>query len=368
MNRLFALLMVFSLLTAEEEIPVSTQESKAIRPFTGKVVGNKVRLRAKPNLNSPIIKELKANDLLIINGEADDFYAVLPAKGTKAYVYRKYVLDHKIDGDRVNVRLSPDTDAPVVAQLHDGDLVEGKLAGQDNKWLEIDIPASAHFYVAKDYIENIGGPDVLAKQEEKQTHVEELLSSAKKSISTEMNKPFPEIKITSIVKKLEEVSAEKDFPVYSSEAKMLLGTLQDNYLKKKMTYLEEQAKKIASSPSTEASPSSAETQMATWNDQEEQLYLQWQQFHTPEDTQEDFYNAEKENAVTLRGEIQPYKHDVKNRPGDFVLVSSSGVTSAYLYSTKVDLNKYVGQQVNVVALRRPNKNFAFPAYFALEVQ
>lgn len=44
--------------------------------FTGKVTKNKVRLRLQPNLDGPILRELKQGDLLIVVGETDDFYAV----------------------------------------------------------------------------------------------------------------------------------------------------------------------------------------------------------------------------------------------------------------------------------------------------
>ena len=70
--------------------------------FTGKVTKNKVRLRLQPNLEGPILKELVQGDMLIIIGETEDFYAVQPPTGSKAYVFRTYILDGVVEASRVN--------------------------------------------------------------------------------------------------------------------------------------------------------------------------------------------------------------------------------------------------------------------------
>jgi hypothetical protein len=57
---------------------------------------------------------------------------------------------------------------------------------------------------------------------------------------------------------------------------------------------------------------------------------------------------------------------MKNKPGDYMLVSqATHAPIAYLYSTKVDLQHNVGQQVTIYGIKRPNYNFAFPAYFVV---
>jgi len=41
---------------------------------------------------------------------------------------------------------------------------------------------------------------------------------------------------------------------------------------------------------------------------------------------------------------------------------------AYLYSTQVNLEDFVGKRVTLLVSPRPNNNFAFPAYYVFEVE
>src|SRR6185436_8172560 len=101
-------------------------------PFTGKVKGKKVRLRANADLESRVVKELNRSDLLVVTGEKGDFYSVEPPPGSKAYVFRSFVLDGVVEGNRVNVRLEPSLDAPVIAHLNSGDPIKGVLSALNN--------------------------------------------------------------------------------------------------------------------------------------------------------------------------------------------------------------------------------------------
>ena len=65
--------------------------------------------------------------------------------------------------------------------------------------------------------------------------------------------------------------------------------------------------------------------------------------------------------------IEPYTYSVKEKPGDFILRSGESPI-AYLYSTHIDLEKWVGKSVTVMTSPRPNNHFAFPAFFVLSVE
>ena len=145
-----------------EPLPKQLPE-KPFTAFTGKVVKNKVRLRLQPSLDSPIIKELPQGEMFIVVGESEDFFAIQPPSGTKAYIFRTYVLDNVVEVNKVNVRLEPNLDSPTIAQLNIGDKIEGTISTQNNKWLEIVPPTTARFFIAKDYVEKIGDASVLAK-------------------------------------------------------------------------------------------------------------------------------------------------------------------------------------------------------------
>src|SRR5258708_372735 len=132
------------------QLPAKKGES--FKPFTGKLLANKVRIRAKPDLDSPIVRQMNKNELLLIVGEESDFYAVEPLKDTKAYVFRSYVLDNVIEANRVNVRLEPHADAPIIAQLQAGDKIQGIICSMNHKWLEIAPPKGTRFFVSKEFL------------------------------------------------------------------------------------------------------------------------------------------------------------------------------------------------------------------------
>src|SRR5271168_5087155 len=76
------------------------KKGESFKPFTGKVLANKVRVRVKPDYDSHIFRQIGKNDLLLIVGEEGDFYAVQPPKDTKAYVFRSYILDNVVEANR----------------------------------------------------------------------------------------------------------------------------------------------------------------------------------------------------------------------------------------------------------------------------
>ncbi|HEY4831625.1 MAG TPA: hypothetical protein VIH61_03595, partial [Waddliaceae bacterium] len=219
------------------------QSQSNFEPFTGKVIREKVRLRLQPTLESPVVKELNRNDLLIITGETEEFYAVQPPPSIKGYVYRPYVLDGVIEGSRVNIRLSPHLEAPVIAQLNSGDKVEGSLSIQNNKWLEIPLPKWTRLYVAADYIEKVGDVNFLSTHE---TRLEEAIASLNNTYiysQNELQKPFPEVSCEKVITNYHGIiDTYKDFPEQVVQAKEALGKFQEDYLHKKIAFLEAKTK------------------------------------------------------------------------------------------------------------------------------
>ena len=85
-----------SLLYADGEPPeerIYQTAQAAFTPFTGKVTRERVRLRTQPNQDGTIIQEMNRGDMLVVTDDADDYYAVQPPAGIKAFIYRTYVLD-----------------------------------------------------------------------------------------------------------------------------------------------------------------------------------------------------------------------------------------------------------------------------------
>src|SRR5262249_32956704 len=143
-------------------------------------------------------------------------------------------LDNVVEGTHVNVRLQPDLDAPVIAQLNSGDRVEGAIIPSSNKWLEIALPASTRFYVSKEYIEKIGNAGYLARLEKRHDEVYRLLNTTNSVAESEIQKPFNQINLDGVIANYRKIISEyTDFPDAMAKAKGQLSRLQDIHNSKK---------------------------------------------------------------------------------------------------------------------------------------
>lgn len=379
-----------------EHVAPAKPTKKTIAAFTGKVTKNKVRLRQQPNLEGHIVQELNNGDLLIVVGEEDDFYAVEPPEGTKAYVFRTYILDGKVEGQNVNIRLEPKLEAPVLAQLHSGETVIGRISPLDSKWLEISVPKTTTFYVSKDYVEKIGDPAFMSTMKKRRDEVNRLLNDAYLSSQSEIHKPFDSINFNATTAKFDRVI--KDYPEFNEQvarANELLTKFKDEYTKKKIAHLEGISKeridieKLAKEKdklslayqeqqmrltqlekrlkTEQQNGSGSPGTMAQWIPLEEKHYHDWME-KNGERSIDEFYQEQTEKGIMLQGTLEAYQRNIKNKPGDYVLLNSHNMPIAFLYSTQVNLQDLVGQELTLKAAPRPNNNFAFPAYFVLKVQ
>jgi hypothetical protein len=371
----------------------SAKKTDNFTTFTGKVLANKVRVRSKADTDSHIIRQLTKGNLLLITGEEGDFWALQPPKETKAYVFRTYVLDGVVEANRVNVRLEPHIDAPIIAQLNIGDMVKGNVCPMNHKWLEIEPPSEAKFFISKEFIAQAGGPDYLVAMEKRKTQAGELLSSAFLIAEAECKKPFEEMSILEASEKFQTIlSSFADFPEAVEQAKEGLALLKDTYLNKKISYLEsraeltsdvkeellakhrEESKDLFKNELVRVDPNLWQRRLKTnqtdrmriWDTIEESLYLSWTAFHTGK-KEDAFYQEQRANASVLTGKVECYDYPVKNRPGDYVL-RGPDAPIAYLYSTHIDLEKHEGKTITLLVSPRPNNHFAFPAYFVLSVE
>jgi len=345
--------------------------------FTGKVIGKNVRLRTHPDLEGYVVKELEKNELLVILEEKGDFYAVEPSSDSKAYIFRSFVLDNVVEGNRVNVRLFPDLEAPIIGHLNAGKRIDGKICEKNNKWLEINTPAETRFYVAKEFIEYAGGPELKAVADKRKATVSQLLESTTLLTQAELRKPFEEIGKDRIVKNYQMIINDyKDFPEMTEKAKEALLSFNEKYLERKIAYLEARASHSAPAAISEEMLSLSDEErsirivdsltdrMKVWEPIEESLYLAWAAMHRAK-TMDDFYADQKLKSVTISGILEAYADPVHNKPGDFV-IKERDVPVAYVYSTHIDLHSLVGKRVSLVATERPNNSFAFPAFYVLD--
>ncbi|MFY7842965.1 MAG: SH3 domain-containing protein [Rhabdochlamydiaceae bacterium] len=372
-----------------EEVKPVNQKTKAIHKFvqnssfstfTGRIKGKKVRLRAGADLDSQVVKELQKNELITIIGEKGDFWAVKPDPESKLFVSRRFLIDNQVEGNKVNVRLQPSTEAAVVGYLNTGDKIEGQVSLINSKWMEISPPEHSYFYISKDFVENVGGPDYKVKHDQRKALVEKLFEQAQTFAKTEFSKDYETLNVDEIYKKYQLiVDTYADFPQYAEKAKECLISAQETTLQKKLAYIESKkqaeinavkeklaAKEKALTEKYKQILTQVTDKMKIWEPVEAALYTTWCNINQDQNIQ-DYYENQKDHAIVLTGIVEPYDSSIKNKPGDFI-IKDKDTPIGYIYSTKINLQELVGKKITATVTNRPNNNFAFPAYYVLDVQ
>lgn len=353
-----------------------SQTNPNFKLFTGKIIGNHVRMRINPDLDSHVVSELKKDEYVVVTGEKDGFYAVETPANLKAYIFRGFIIDDVVEGDRVNIRLSPDREGPIIGHYSTGQYINGAICEENNKWLEINAPQDTRFYIAKEYVEYAGKPELKSIQDKRKDAVTKLLESTILLSQGEMRKSFHEIDMERITHSFSTIINDySDFPHFVSTATKELATVQEDYLHRKIAFLEAKASKMHKGQISEdlyetsyhgLDAISSTDRMKIWEPAEEAIYLSWSSMHHAK-TMDDFYADQKMKCQAISGILETYKDPVKNKPGDFIL-KDRDLTIGYLYSTQVNLEEYVNKRVTVLASPRSNNNFAFPAYYVIEVE
>lgn len=389
-------LSLLSITPCGAEQPKIESVSQTFEPFTAKIVGSKVRLRLSPSLEGHIVREVNKGEMFAVVAETPEYYGVRPSNDLKAYIVRTHVFENKVEGNRVNVRLQANVDAPVLAQLNSGDAVTPRASDTHGKWLEIAVPQNVRFWIAKDYVEKVGPLEYAEKYQQRLAEASQLLATADLISQTEFRKSFSEIDLARVTKNFERlINDYRDLEHIQARAKEAVQELQKNYCDRKIAFLENRAvgadselkslnAKLASlnvneleqsSNRNEDSPfdkilkvDSITDKMKIWQPLELSIYQTWAQNQAESNLKiKDFYEEELLSSNVIQGIVQPFDNIVKNKPGDFTLTQNNH-SIAYLYSTHVNLQDYIGKQITMKVTERDNHNFAFPAYYVLEVK
>lgn len=354
-------------------------------PFTGSIKGDKVRMRISPHSGSSVICELSKGDMLIVTGEKNDFYIVKPQDIVPGYVFKAFVNNGCIEGEKVNVRLSPDICSPVITKLDKGYVLSETGVDSCEKWVQIRLPEECKCYVAKEFIEHKGPISLYDYTEQQKKIAMDLLNKASLFAENELQKPFEQINLEAIYHKIN-LARSPEFANIKAVTQAVEGALdnvQNSYLQKK-----EQAKVVESFdkiiPNSQSGNSSLLSRhikhkktklqdeiVKTRETTENGLFNLWiavQNLKKNEVTIEDFYKSElttKSRVIT--GVIEEYPYVVANAPGEFIIKDGSKIV-AFLYGTKEDLHAWKGKTVRVTGIARNNNYFAFPAYFVYSIE
>lgn len=393
---------------AESQKQKASSPSK-FTPFTGKISKTRVRMRLQPGYDGIVLREMNPNDYVVVTEETEDFYGVKPPNDFRGYVFRSYILDGIVEADRVNIRISPDREATIIGQLKSGDQVEATPSAINNKWYEIKIPSKTRYYIAKEYINKVGDANFKDRLEKKRDAAYNLLKTTDEMSQAELKKPFDQMNITGIKANYQHlINDYPEFPEIVAKATESFTFIQQGYNASKLSYLEEQSRitsstteanrklnaelqahkmkinhlenqiekerqYMATPPSSEASsngrrPIQLPVNMSIWIPAEERLFNAWS-LQNGHGTPQEFYDQQKEQGFVMTGFIDTYNRSVRNKPGDYLLLNPvSKLPIAFLYSTKINLQDYVGHEISIRVSPRDNFNFAFPAYFVLGIE
>ena len=99
----------------------------------------------------------------------------------------------------------------------------------------ISPPAGTRFYVAKEFVESIGGPELKVQLDKRRHAAEQLLDAATLLTQVEMKKSYPQMDIDQIKHKYQTVMNDfTDFPDLVDKAKESLMSSKKNTLNAKL--------------------------------------------------------------------------------------------------------------------------------------
>ncbi len=121
-----------------------------------KVTGDRVSLRAKPDINSEFIDYVMRGEELEFLGESNGWVAVQAPGSLDFWVSGQYVQNGEVQPEKLNVRSGPSPNYSVVCVVSKGDLVG--LRGEANEWLKIAPPVGSRVWISAEYIEIVEPP------------------------------------------------------------------------------------------------------------------------------------------------------------------------------------------------------------------
>ncbi len=145
---------------AQEAKKASGQDQTAFEkrsyPFEGEISVERLNVRLFPKADGASINTsvLGLGEKVTVVGEKDDYFQVLPPKGSTAWVFGRNV---RREGDKavtnaadVPVRLDSRVNADVLCTLKEGESV--KVVAEHMGWFKIEAPAAVKYFIGKKYV------------------------------------------------------------------------------------------------------------------------------------------------------------------------------------------------------------------------
>lgn len=130
----------------------------ATNGVTVTVTGDRVSLRAEPDLNAVLLDRAMSGDRLVLkDNENADWVGVCPPGSIDLWVLGEYLEGGTVIPPKLNVRSGPSLSHSVVGVVTNGTVlnVRGETAG----WVKIAPPAEATVWISRRYVELPGLPE-----------------------------------------------------------------------------------------------------------------------------------------------------------------------------------------------------------------
>ncbi len=125
-------------------------------PFLAEVSKESVNVRAGPNTNFEKVDKLTKDSRVIVSGRSYEWFKVEPLPSTKAYIRCDYLKLNEgsniavVQGDRVNVRASFNSNASSLGQVTKGTLV--KVMEQTEGWCRLEPMSGIAVWIHQDFL------------------------------------------------------------------------------------------------------------------------------------------------------------------------------------------------------------------------
>jgi SH3-like domain-containing protein len=140
LSLLFVLLLTLSAAPAEEV----------------RVIGNRVNLRARPDIHSEVSGQVNRGDLLQAKSITEEWVEIFPPASVEFWVHRDFVENGEVTPPRLNVRAGPSINHSVVATVERGTRV--RVQGEFAEWISIEPPPESSLWITRDLVERVRPP------------------------------------------------------------------------------------------------------------------------------------------------------------------------------------------------------------------
>jgi SH3-like domain-containing protein len=118
---------------------------------TARVIGNRVNLRARPDLRAEVLGQAERNDVFTVKSIGPEWVEIEPPDAVEAWVHGEFVEAGEVIAPQLNVRSGPGINHTVINQLERGDRVTTRDSFAE--WISIAPPDGSSVWIARDFVE-----------------------------------------------------------------------------------------------------------------------------------------------------------------------------------------------------------------------